>query len=89
MKLLMIYKKQVQFNPGPNKKANEFIFSRKSISNNFFHPSVNFNNIKITTPPYAKYLKFMLDFIIVVDQKIKKSKKCNKLIGLLKTKPLM
>ena len=31
----------------------------------------------------------MLDFIIVVDQKIKKSKKRNKLIGLLKTKPLM
>ena len=74
----------MQFNPGPNKKANEFIFSRKSISNNFFHPSVNFKNINITTPPYAKYLKFMLDFIIVVDQKIKKSKKCNKLIGLLK-----
>ena len=35
------YQWKMQFNPDPNKQANEVIFSRKTISNNLSHPRIN------------------------------------------------
>ena len=42
------YQWKMQFNPDPNKQANEVIFSRKSYSSNLTYPSVKLNNINIT-----------------------------------------
>ena len=67
------YQRKIQSNPDPNKQANEVIFSRKPISNNIFHPPVNFNNIDITICLHQKHLGFVLDskldFNIHVNQK--------------------
>ena len=75
----------MQFNPDPNKQANEVIFSRKSNSNSFPYPPVKFNENNITKCSYQKHLGIVLDsklnFNTHIDQKIKK---CNKLIGLMK-----
>ena len=69
----------MQFNPDPNKQANEVIFSRKT--KNSSHPLGNNNDIK--KYPYRKHLGSKLGFKFYVDQKIKK---CNKLTGLIKRK---
>ena len=75
----------MQFNPDPNKQANEVIFSRKSNSNSFPYPPVKFSENNITKCFYQKHLGIALDsklnFNTHIDQKIKK---CNKLIGLMK-----
>ena len=75
----------MQFDPDPNKQANEVVFSRKSNSNSFLYPPVKFNENNITKCSYQKHLGIVLDsklnFNILIDQKIKK---CNKLIGLIK-----
>ena len=75
----------MQFNPDPNKQANEVIFSRKSILHNLSHPPINFNERIITKCNHRKHLGIILDlnlnFNTHIDQKIKK---CNKLIGLIK-----
>ena len=75
----------MQFNPDPNKQANEIVFSRKSNSNSFPYPPFKFNENNITKCSYQKHLGIVLDsklnFNIRFDQKIKK---CNKLIGLIK-----
>ena len=74
---------KMQFNPDPNKQANEVIFSRKT--NNSSHPPVAFNNNDIKKYPHHKHLGIVLDskldFKFHVDQKIKK---CNNLIGLIR-----
>ena len=46
------YQLKMQFNPDPNKQANEVIFSRKKKSNNFSHPPIKFNNNDISKCPY-------------------------------------
>ena len=75
----------MQFNPDPNKQANEVIFSRKTSSNNLSHPPIKFNMMDISECPHQKHLGIVLDsklnFIAHVDQKIKK---CNRTIGLIK-----
>ena len=74
---------KMQFNPDPNKQANEVIFSRKTKNNS--HRPVAFNNNVIKKYPHHKHLGILLDskldFKFHVDQKIKK---CNKLIGLIR-----
>ena len=75
---------KMQFNPDPNKEANEVIFSRK-MNNNLSYPPVKFNGNNITKCSDQKHLGVVLDskldFNTHIDQKIKK---CNKLIGLMK-----
>ena len=74
----------MQFNPDPNKQANEAIFSRKA--KNSSHSPVAFNSNGIKKYPHQKHLGIVLDskpdFKFHVDQKIKK---CDKLIGLIRT----
>ena len=75
---------KMQFNPDPNKQANEVIFSRK-MNNNLSYSPVKFNGNNITKCSDQKHLGVVLDskldFNTHIDQKIKK---CNKLIGLMK-----
>ena len=75
----------MQFNPDPNKQANEFIFSRKTISNNLSNPPIKFNNSDISKCPHQKHLGIALDsklnFNAHVDQKIEK---CNRIISLIR-----
>ena len=75
----------MQFNPDPNKQANEVIFSRKTSSNNLPHPPIKFNKIDISECTHQKHLGIVLDsklnFNAHVDQKIKK---CNRIIGLIR-----
>ena len=79
------YQWKMQFNPDPNKQANEVIFSRKISSNNLPHPPIKFNKIDISGCPHQKHLGIVLDskfnFNAHVDQKIKK---CNRIIGLIR-----
>ena len=79
------YQWKMQFNPDPNKQANEGIFSRKSNSNSFPYAHVKFSENNITKCFYQKHLGILLDLKLNcnthIDQKIKK---CNKLIGLIK-----
>ena len=79
------YQWKMQFNPDPNKQANEVIFSRKCDSANVFHPLIKLNNNSIPKCPSQKHLRIVLDsklnFNSHVDDKIKK---CNKLIGLIR-----
>ena len=79
------YQWKMQFNPDPNKQANEVIFSRKLVSNNLSHPPVKFNNNNISRCSHQKHLGVVLDsnlnFNTHIDQKIKK---CNKMIGLIR-----
>ena len=74
----------MQFNPDPNKQANEVIFSRKTSSNNLSHPPIKFNNNSISKCLHQKHLGIVLDsklnFNDHVDQKIKK---CNRIISLI------
>ena len=75
---------KMQFNPDPNKQANEVIFSRK-LTIDLSYPPVKFNNNDIITCSDQKHLGIVLDsklnFASHVNQKIKK---CNKLIGVLR-----
>ena len=51
------YQWKMQFNPDPNKQANEIIFSRKLVSNNLRHPPVKFNSNNITRCSQQKHLE--------------------------------
>ena len=51
----------MQFNPDPNKQANEVIFSRKSISHNLSHRPIKFNERIITKCKHQKHLGIILD----------------------------
>ena len=75
---------KMQFNPNPNKQANEVIFSRKS-TNNLSYPPVRFNNNDIVKCPDQKHLKIVLDSKLNFDSHItQKIKKCIKLIGVIR-----
>ena len=78
------YQWKIQFNPDPNKQANEVVFSRKSISHNLSHPPNKLNENVITKCNHQKYLGIILEsnlnFNTHIDQKIKK---CNILIGFI------
>ena len=71
----------MQFNPDPNKQANEVIFCQKTSSNNLLHPPIKFSKIDISECPHQKLLGIVLNsklnFNAHVDQKIKK---CNRII---------
>ena len=73
------YQYKMQFNPNPNKQANEVILPRKSNSNSFPCPPVKFNENTITKCSYHKHLGIVLDsrlnFNTHIDQKIKKNNK--------------
>ena len=75
---------KMQFNPDPNKQANQVIFSRK-MNNNLSYLPVKFNGNNITKCSDQKHLGVVLDskldFNTHIDQKIKKY---NKLMGLMK-----
>ena len=79
------YQWKMQFNPDPNKQANEVIFSRKFISHNLSQPPIKYNERIITKCNHHKHLGIILDsnlnFNTHISQKIQK---CNKLIGLIK-----
>ena len=79
------YHWKMQFNPDPNKQANEVIFSQKPSSNNLSHPPIKFSNNDISKCPHQKHLEIVLDsklnFNAHVDQIIKK---CNRVIGLIR-----
>ena len=51
----------MQFNPDPNKQANEIIFFRKLVSNNLSHPPIKFSNNSITRCSHQKHLGVVLD----------------------------
>ena len=51
----------MQFNPDPNKQANEIIFSCKLVSNSLSHPPVKFNSNNITSCTLQKCLGVVLD----------------------------
>ena len=74
---------KMQFNPDPNKQANEVIFSKKL--NGISYPPVKFNNNDIAKcsdqKPLGIVLDSMLNFESHVNQKIKK---CNKLVGVIR-----
>ena len=74
---------KMQFNPDPNKQANEVILSRKT--KNSSHPPVAFNNNVVKKYSNHKHLGLVLhsklDSKFHVDQKIKKY---DKLIGLIR-----
>ena len=73
----------MQFNPDPNKLANEVTFSRKSKVYSNLPLTLNNNDVKKC--PYQKHLGIILDskldFNIHVDKKIKK---CYKIICIIK-----
>ena len=74
---------KMQFNPDPNKQANEVIFSRK-LTNNLSYPPVRFNNNDIVKCPDQKHLGIVLDSKLNFDSHInQKVKECNKLIGVI------
>ena len=56
-----VYQWKMQFNPDPNKQANEIIFSRKLVSTNLSHPPVKFYNNNVTRCCHQKYLGVALD----------------------------
>ena len=70
------YQWKMKFNPHPNKQTNEFIFPRKTSSNNLSYSPIKFNKIGISECPHQKRLGIVLDsklnFNVHVDQKIKK-----------------
>ena len=73
------YQWKMQFNPDPNKQANEVVFSRKSNSNSFPYPPVKFNENNITKCSYQKHLGIVLDLKLNFNTHIdQKTLKCNK-----------
>ena len=50
---------KMQFNPDPNKQAQEVYFSEKSNNENFL--PVTFSNVKVVTCSTHKYLGLLLD----------------------------
>ena len=79
------YQWKIQFNPDPNKQANEVTFSRKTSSYNFLHSPIKFSNNEISKCPHQKHLRNAFDSKLNsnahVDQKIKK---CNRIIDLIR-----
>ena len=73
----------MQFNPDPNKQAQEIYFSKKS--NNVSSHLVSFNNTKVATCSSQKHLGPVLDQQLNLSDHIQsKMTKCHKMIGIIK-----
>ena len=73
---------KMNFNQGPVKQAQEFIFSRKT--KKLPHPSLVFNNTNVTQSMYQKHLGIILDSKLTFENHINMvTTKINKTIGLL------
>ena len=74
----------MQFNPDPNKQANEVIFSRKQYSNNLSYPPIKFNNNnQISNLINKKILKNCFRFK-TQHQCPCRSKNCNRILGFIR-----
>ena len=77
---------KISFNPDPNKKATEVLFSRKVNSDD--HPKLTFNSNQVQRCSTQKHLSLILDnkldFNKHLDEKINT---CNKIIGMMKKSP--
>ena len=72
----------MNFNPDPNKQAQEVIFSRKL---NKYHPSLNFDNRLVIQSTNHKHLGMILDTKLDFQEHLKdKISKISKTIGLLR-----
>ena len=77
------YQWKMQFNPDPNKQANEVIFLKKL--NGISYPPVKFNNNDIAKCSDQKHLGIVLDSLLNFESHVnQKIKKCNKLIGVIR-----
>ena len=73
---------KMQFNPDPNKQAQEAVFSKKAESNNSF--PLNLNKTEVRTCQCQKHLGLILDKRLNFTEHIKsKISKCDKLIGII------
>ena len=73
----------MQFNPDPNKQANQVYFSRKSNAGVYF--SVDLNNSPVQLCESHKHLGIVLEKHLNFHEHIaKKIKICNKMIGTIK-----
>ena len=73
----------MQFNPDPNKQAQEVYFSKKSINENSL--PVTFDNAKVLTCSTHKHLGLLLDKRLSFNKYIQsKMNKCYKMIGVIK-----
>ena len=74
---------KMQFNPDPNKQAQEVYFSKKS--NNEKSLPVTFNNVKAVTCSTQKHLGILLEKRLSFKEHIQsKMNKCYKVIGVIK-----
>ena len=73
----------MQFNPDPNKQAQEVYFSKKSNNENSL--PVTFNNAKVVTCSTHKHLGLLLDKRLSFNEHIQsKMNRCYKMIGIIK-----
>ena len=74
---------KMQFNPSPNKQANEVYFTRKTTSHDYLLIRFNYNPVQQCNS--QKHLGLILDKQLNFNEHIdKKIKVCNKLIGTIK-----
>ena len=77
------FKWQMNFNPDPNKQAQEVIFSRKKTAS--LHPVLYFDNKPVKSSQIHKHLEMILDSNLSYEHHIKSIlNKVNKTIGLLR-----
>ena len=77
------FKWKMNFNPDPNKQAQEIIFSRKKTAS--LHPVVYFDNKPVKSSQIHKHLGMILDSNLSYEHHIKSIlNKVNKTIGLLR-----
>ena len=77
------FKWKMNFNPDPNKQAQEIIFSRKKTASS--HPVLYFDNKPVKSTQIHKHLGMMLESNLSYDHHIKSIlNKGNKTIGLLR-----
>ena len=77
------FQRKMQFNPDPNKQAQEVHFSKKT-NNESSHP-VSFNNTKVVICSSQKHLRIVLDQQLNFNDHIQsKMTKCYKMIGIIK-----
>ena len=73
----------MNFNPDPNKQAQEIIFSRKKTAS--LHPAVYFDNKPVKSTQIHKHLGMMLNSNLSYEHHIRSIlNKVNKMIGLLR-----
>ena len=81
--LMRTFKLKMNFNPDPNKQAQEIIFSRKKTAS--LHPVVYFDNKPVKSTQIHKHLGMMLDSNLSYEHHIKSiCNNVNKTIGLLR-----